>query len=190
MRRMMPLGCCAAVVVLFLCQSFTHAAITASATLSSQQLGPNSYEYSLILNNTGTTPISTFWFAWEPFYDYLPSNPSSASAPAGWNGSPVADGFYGGYSVEWTTTTSPLAAGASLSGFKFDTSDPPSVINGISPQFPFRPVETSWVYQGLSQADPGYRFATTTVVPEPSLALLLPLSLLLRRRRSLKSCAA
>src|SRR5437868_5759435 len=142
MRRTLPIVWC---LVLAFSPSISLAAISASATVSSQQLGPNSYEYSLVLNNTGTTPISTFWFAWEPFYDYLPSNPSSASAPAGWVGSPVADGFYGGYSVEWTTTTSPLAAGDSMSGFKFVTSDPPSVINGISPIFPNRPVETSWV---------------------------------------------
>src|SRR5205807_6570362 len=101
MRRMMPVGCCAAVVVVLLCQSFTLATITASATVSSQQLGPASYEYSLILKNTGTTPISTFWFAWEPFYDYLPSKLTSASGPAGWTGRPVADELYGGYSVEW-----------------------------------------------------------------------------------------
>ncbi len=189
MRRNTSIRFCAPLFVLLVCQSFALAATSASATISSQQLGPNSYEYSLLLNNTGTTPISTFWFAWEPFYDYLPSNPSSAAGPSGWTGSPVADGFYGGYSVEWTTTTSPLAAGASLSGFKFDTSDPPSVINGISPQFPFHPVESSWVYQGASQADAGYHFNTTAAVPEPSLALLLPLSLLFCRRRSLKSSA-
>jgi len=183
MRRNTSIRFCAPLLILFLCQSFTLAATSASATISSQQLGPNSYEYSLILNNTGTTPISTFWFAWEPFYDYLPSNPSSAAGPAGWSGSPQADGIYGGYSVEWTTTSAPLAAGASLAGFKFDTSDPPSVISGISPIIPNRPVETSWVYQGASQADPGFRFTTTAAVPEPSLALLLPVALLFRRRR-------
>jgi len=173
-----------------LCQFQTFAAITASATLTSKQLAANSYEYSLILNNTGTTNISTLWFAWEPFYDYLPSLPSGAPAPTGWIGSAVQDGFYGGYSVEWTTTSSPLAPASSLSGFKFTSSDPPSVINGISPIFPNRPVETSWVYIGASQADPGYRFSTTTVVPEPALMLLAPLSLLLRRRRKTPTLSA
>jgi hypothetical protein len=36
------------------------AAIGASATIQSTQLGPSSYEYSLTLRNTGTTPIGTF----------------------------------------------------------------------------------------------------------------------------------
>src|SRR5258706_1395195 len=143
MRRNTSIRFCAPLFVLLVCQSFALAATSASATISSQQLGPNSYEYSLLLNNTGTTPISTFWFAWEPFYDYLPSNPSSAAGPSGWTGSPVADGFYGGYSLERTTTTSPLPPGPSLCGFQIFPSDPPAGINRILPQFPLQPRETS-----------------------------------------------
>jgi len=196
MRRSI-LGCksfgSAAMMALAACwqsSAVSRASISASATLTSQQLGPNSFEYSLTLHNTGTTNISTFWFAWQPFYDFLPTDPSSAPAPANWTGNPIQDGFYGGFSVEWTTTTSALAAGGTLSGFKFDTSDPPSVIEGISPEFPFNvPVETSWVYIGASQApgDPGSEFTTTTVVPEPTIALLAPAALLLRRRRAVGS---
>lgn len=164
------------------------AAINASATLTSQPAGPN-FQYSITLNNTGTTPIGTFWFGWIPHYDFLPSLPTvpAASQPPGWTGAPVADGFLGGYSIEWTTAT-PLAAGQSLSGFTFTTPDSPTVINGIGNIGD--PVETSYAYMGMSQSgltpgDSGVQFTTVTIAPEPVLAaFLLPGMLLLRRGRN------
>ena len=70
-----------------------QAALSASGTLSAQQLGPSSYKYSMTLTNTGTTPIGTFWFSWIPFYDLLPSSPTEVSSPPGWIGTPMHEGF-------------------------------------------------------------------------------------------------
>ena len=159
-------------------------AIRASATLTSEQLGANSYQYSLTLTNNGTTPIGTYWFAWLPFYDLLPSEPTQIGSPTGWNGIPAPD-YYGVASVQWVNTATPLQPGKSLSGFTFDSPDSPSVISGKS-FFAGYPVETSYVYMGAPQApgDPGFSFTTATVVPEPTgIALLMPAALLLRRRR-------
>ena len=44
----------------------------ASATFSSTQLSPTSWQYSLTLNDTGTTDLGTFWFAWVPGKDEFP----------------------------------------------------------------------------------------------------------------------
>jgi hypothetical protein len=170
-------------------QSAAMAATSASGTVSSQQLGPNSYEYSLNLQNNGTTPIKTFWFGWIVYlgaypYDLLPSAPTSVVSPSGWNGGALLnDGGFspGKYGIEWTSATG-LAPGASLSGFKFDSPDNPTTI-GTQTGFAGYPIRESWVYQGTSQSDAGFEFTPAVAVPEPAVALLVPLGLLLRHRR-------
>jgi hypothetical protein len=175
-------------------QSSAWGAIGATATYTSQLVG-STYQYNLTLTNTSTNsePIGTFWFAWVPAnvigpipYDFLTHTPT-VSAPSGWIGIPVTDGVSaGGGSIEWYDTGTALAAGQSLSGFNFTSSDPPSTIGGTAFGFP---VATSWVYMGAFQnggnpSDQGSQ-VTAQSVPEPSI-LLLPLagvSLLRRRAR-------
>jgi hypothetical protein len=166
------------------CPFLAQAAINATATLSTQQLGPNSYEYSITLNNTGDTNIGTYWFSWIPGYDFLTPSPTNVSSPAGWTGGVQQDGFIPGYyALEWNTAT-PLAPGQSLSGFKFDSSESPAALMATS-YFPPYSVATSYVYIGPSQGDPGRLFNTAVTVPEPvGLALLVPaLAVLASRRR-------
>jgi hypothetical protein len=177
-----------ALVIAMFVQPAARAQISASATYTPQQLGPNSWRYSLTLNNTGSTNVSTLWFGWvvyPPIYDLLPNLPTNVSAPAGWTGTGLNDSFYGGYSVEWTTTSSPLPAHSSLSGFSFDSPDAPTVMLQNSPVFGLFRTDTSWAYIGASQGDPGFQFRPVQNVPEPvsAIALLLPLVVTLRRRR-------
>jgi len=139
-------------------------AVGASATISSTPLGPNSYEYSLTLKNTGTTPIGTFWYGWVPLYDLLPSAPTQIFSPAGWSGNNVAD-YYGVASVQWVNTLTPLQPGQSLGGFKFDSPDTPAQLAGNS-QFGL-PVGYSYVYIGAPETDPGALLTPTVVTPEP-----------------------
>jgi hypothetical protein len=170
-------------------QSAAMAGTSASGSLSSQQLGPNSYEYSLTLQNTGTTPIKTFWFGWiiyQPFgyvYDLLPNAPTAVTSPSGWTGAGLNDSPFspGKYGIEWTSATG-VAAGESMSGFKFDSPDNPTTI-GTQTGFAGYPIRESWVYQGASQSDAGFEFTPAVLVPEPGVALLLPMGLLLNRRR-------
>jgi hypothetical protein len=168
---MRPIGLRFPLSVLLVLTAFpfgvAHAAINATANLTTQQLGPNSYEYSITLNNTGDTNIGTYWFSWIPGYDFLTPSPTQVSSPAGWTGSIQQDGFIPGYyALEWTTNT-PLAAGQSLSGFKFDTSEPPAVLTTTSYFSPY-PISTSYVYIGASEGDPGRLFNTSVTVPEPT----------------------
>src|SRR5436309_542399 len=76
------------------------ASIIASGTISRQQLGPNSYEYTLSLTNMGDTPIGTLWHAWFPAYDQLSVHPTSITSPPGWTGVDAPDDF-GVASVQW-----------------------------------------------------------------------------------------
>jgi hypothetical protein len=170
--------------------SAAHAAINASISYTAQKVNAGYYQYSATLTNTGDTNIGTFWFGWvvyPPIYDLLPSLPINVAAPAGWTGAGLNDSFYGGYSAEWTTPTSPLPPGQSLSGFTFLSTDSPALMANTSPVFGLFRADTSWVYVGASQADPGLRVQPTQIVPEPmtgalSATLLLPLLMRPRSR--------
>jgi hypothetical protein len=180
-----------AVLAAGILQSSANAQIGASVTYTPQQLSPGSYQYSITLNNTGTTQIGTFWFGWIPGYDFLPST-ASVSSPAGWIGNSVHDAI-GGYAIEWydSVPNSGLAPGHSLSGFSITTPDSPATIAGNSflqmSAVTYYPVSTSWVYVGQFQdgANPSDQgtMVTASAVPEPSsLFLLAPAGLLLIRR--------
>ena len=66
-----------------------------SGTISNQQLDPSHWLYTITLTDTGTTDISSLWYAWtpdvSPFF-YLPSGTlSNISGDNGWTGSPVSN---------------------------------------------------------------------------------------------------
>jgi hypothetical protein len=141
----------------------------ASATVSTSSTSAP-YNYTITLNNTGTTDIGTFWFAWTDTpgdYDFLPSSPTNTVMPAGWIAPITHNGFPGdGYGLEfYNLTGSPIAAGGSAT-FKFTSSDSPATIAGNA-YFPGNKVTTSFVYIGFPQTDPGFEF-NAKVVPEPA----------------------
>lgn len=174
-----------ALFIAALCSAPAFAVLSASETIIASQVGPNSYEYNITLHNTGDTAISSLWFGWVPFYDLLPSPPTSISSPSGWTGINAPD-IFGVASAQWTTTTSPLAGGQSLGGFKFDTPDSPAIIGGTS-FFAGFPVTESYIYAGppVENGTGGVGFSAPVQTPEPgALALLLaPAAFFLRRNR-------
>jgi hypothetical protein len=144
--------------------------ISATATITDTEISPGEYQYSLTLNNTGTTTIGTFWFGWVPGEGFLTATPTSVVAPTGWTDSVTNSGA----AVRWVTTTNLLAAGDSLSGFEFDSTETPAqllltVPSGVGAG---DPVTTSYVYIGAPLGDPGYKL-DAQLTPEPSTMLLL-----------------
>lgn len=169
----------AGMALLFATPSFA-AGLSASAafTATKDPLTANLYDYSLVLNNTGTTTIGTFWFAWVPGGDFLNPTPSSATQPSGW-GSRILTTTQG-TSIQWTTTSALLGAGQSLSGFGFTSAETPSQLLGFVPSGTGAgdPITTSFVYIGAPFADPGSVFVATAATPEPSSLALLATGLL------------
>lgn len=145
--------------------------------------GAGVWTYAVAVNNTGTTPIGTLWFAWIPGQNYLFSTPTSISSPAGWTASTVGSGS--NVSVRWTAsnTTTDINSGNSLGGFSFISTMSPAQMAGNSPNFNV-PVTTSFFYSGAAFSDAGFRFVAT-VVPSPSAAVvgLFGLAGVARRRR-------
>jgi hypothetical protein len=150
--------------------------LIANATFRSTQIDPTDWQYTLTLNNTGTTTIGTFWFSWIPGQDYMPTSPSSITGPTGWTSTVTAGGAGDGYAIQWVTATNLLGPGNSVSGFGFDSATTPAQMAGLSLFHNNPPVGTSFVYIAAPLGDPGFSFvatATTTGTPEPSSLLLL-----------------
>ncbi len=154
--------------------------ISATATLTDTQTSSGAYNYTLNLTNTGTTTIGTFWVGWIPGAGFLPTAPTNISSPAGW----TEVSTNAGHALQWTTTSSLLASGQSLTGFDFTSTDSPAQLLGTYPGTATGvgagdPDLTSFVYIGAPLADPGSQFvvseAAPTVTPEPG-SLVLTLS--------------
>ena len=161
--------------------SHAFADITATATFTdtpdASLAGVN--DYSITLNNTGTTTIGTFWFGWVPGAGFLSATPTDIGSPSGWTDMTTNSGA----AIQWTTST-PLAAGSSLSGFTFDSTETPAQLlsaftgTGIGSG---DPQSTAFVYSGAPLVGQGDQFVVTPaaaatggtgVTPEPSTLVL------------------
>ncbi|MFZ1085073.1 MAG: PEP-CTERM sorting domain-containing protein [Terracidiphilus sp.] len=150
--------------------------ISASATYTYSQVSPGVYDYSLILDNTGTTNIETFWFAWYPQpQGLLIDPPMSVSSPSGWVGTTPGD-----MTVQWTTSSNPLAPEIQLSGFSFESTETPTQMQSDFPgpnEGP--PVSLFTVYAGAPYSGSPYvaqaifEGQTPTATPEPATWILM-----------------
>ena len=156
--------------------------ITATATFTdtpnASLAGVN--DYSITLNNTGTTTIGTFWFGWVPGAGFLSATPTDIGSPAGWTEMTTNSGA----AIQWITST-PLAAGSSLSGFTFDSTETPtellSAFTGTGTGSG-DPQSTAFVYSGAPLVGAGDQFVVTpatAATPEPGTMLLTLTGLML-----------
>jgi len=132
---------------------------TASATYTSAPSGPN-FTYSITLNDTGSTQIGTFWFAWDdlPEQNFMTSDPTNVTSPTGW--SFFVTNLPGpGFGIEWIAAPgNALAAGQSLTGFGFTSPDTPAMLAGPSQIDSTFQTTSSFVYVNGAFADPGFNF--------------------------------
>jgi hypothetical protein len=164
------------------------AAESATATLSSIELSPTSWQYSLTLNDIGTTDLGTLWFAWLPGQDFMPTSPTNVTTPDSWTDTITGGGANNGYAIRWVAGTgAALTPGQSLTGFTFDSSTSPDQMAADSPFYPTTPVLTSVVYSGAPFSDAGEQFVVqAAAVPEPSTIALMSLGALLLAARTLR----
>lgn len=119
----------------------------------------------MVLTNGGTTNVGTFWFAWLPGAGLMPQVPSNIQAPANWTEKTTENGA----GIQWVAST-PLAPGATLSGFSFDSPLTPAEIAGPSASGPV--VDTTFVFIGAPNTDPGQEIVPVT--NSPVVAAVLP----------------
>ena len=147
---------------------------SASATIAAAQLGPSTYQYTVTLDDTGSTTIGTFWFGWVPGEDFLDSSPSSVTAPAGWTDNITHAGSKDGFAIQWiaSSPSSDLHPGQSKV-FDFRSSATPAQVFGNSIFYRHPLVTTSFVYSGMPFSDHGYEFHSSSnmVIPPAPAAL-------------------
>ena len=114
-------------LVVFLAASVSIRAngLDATATYTDMMVSPGLFQYDLTLTNTGTTTIGTFWFSWIPGAGFMGVTPTNVMSPAGWTAMITNMGA----SIQWTNP-SPLAMGANVTGFMFDSTMTPAQFRG------------------------------------------------------------
>lgn len=176
MKRILFLGVVLAVPGLAAQTASLAGTISADAEITAVQSGPD-FDDTITLTNTsgaGNDSIATFWFAWVPGKDFLPTDPISVSLPAGWRDAITHGGSTDGYAIQFDaiSTADNLAPGGSLT-FGFATADSPAALMGNSPFYPSFPVLTSFVYStGPLRGDGSEFLVTFASVPEPSSLVL------------------
>ncbi len=165
-------ACGILVALLGLQSGAAFAGLTATATITETPAGSD-YNYAITLQNTGTTTVGTFWYAWIPGANYLTTPPLSVTSPSGWSEQVTHDFAGDGYGVEWTANSSAsyITAGSSLP-FSFESADTPTSVMGLSAIYPTTPTGTSFVYSQGAFSDSGYQFVVAAV-PEPSPLILV-----------------
>jgi hypothetical protein len=163
-----------ALLSIAVCAGAAQAQLSGSAVLTATDLGGGMTHYAATVHNAGTTTVGTFWYAWIPSLDFMPDAPQNIAVPAGWVGY-MQGGLTGdGYSILWyaTSSTADIPPGGDLSGFAFDSADPPSVMTANSPVFTHPYVTaTSYLYIGFPEGDLGYQFiSTVNSAPPPCYA--------------------
>jgi hypothetical protein len=136
----------------------------ASGTISGSGAGPFNYSLTFSDAASATSPIGSVWYAWVPGQFYLPTTPSSASAPNGWTAN------ISGNSVQFiaNSAANDIAPGHSLSGFGYQASFSPSQL-AAAPNS-----GVSVAYSGGLFSDAGNTFTVQAVaVPEPSSLTLM-----------------
>ncbi len=118
------------------------------------------YHYALTLTDSGTTTLGTFWLAWVPGADFLPSVPTAVTDPAGWSHSLSGENTTdNGNSIRWVASDGArVSAGKTLTGFAFASADSPAVLAGKSPSHPGSDTLTSFVYSSGPFSDGGLSF--------------------------------
>jgi hypothetical protein len=134
------------------------AQLSGAGVLVSTAQPTGDYYNTITITNTGTTTVGTFWFAWIPEINFLPSAPTEVLSPPGWYGYVIPDVTYDTYSIEWYSYYAlyNIQPGQSLSGFAFRSADSPQTLQGISPDYPRYYCTDSYLYVGYPEGDPGY----------------------------------
>jgi hypothetical protein len=158
-----------AVVAGLVASAVSSNAQSATATISGTPVS-GGFNYTILLHNTGSDFLNSFWYGWTTSGNNLPSNPSVAGNSLGWGN--ILD-FN---SIQWENSGGSALAPGQFGTFTFFSTSTPSAIT-TSPSGESVVYESGTGPQTFTQDLPGTAspvFSPTLVAaPEPSSLALL-----------------
>jgi hypothetical protein len=147
-----------------------NAAEIGTATISSAKIRPGNFQHTLTLNDTGTTNLGTFWFAWVPGDNFMPVSPANFTSAAGWQAIITTGGPSNGFAIPWTAQApvDDLGAGSSLAGFSFHSTLTLAQLESPSAGDPADPVATAFIYSGAPFSDAGFQLVAQAAAAQPA----------------------
>jgi hypothetical protein len=140
------------------------AQLAGNAQLTSTPAAGGQFNNAIVVHDTGTTTIGTFWYSWIPGENFMPSMPTNITSPTGWNAQVYV---FGGptYSIEWYTydPSAYVPAGGQLSGFGYTgTMDAAALQQPAGNDLRYY-ITDSYFYQTQAFSDPGLLFRVGVV---------------------------
>jgi hypothetical protein len=135
----------------------------AVATISDTAVS-GGFDYTIILMNTGTTDLNSFWYGWTTSGNNLPSVPSTAANSLGW-GNTVS-----GNSIKWINSTGTALAPGDSGSFTFFSASTLAAMTTSPAGESVAYVHGIDFSQGLAGSSTAV--FSPTVVPEPSTTAL------------------
>src|SRR5258706_9235119 len=102
----------------------TSHAQSATATISGVAAGGGSFDYTITLQNTGTTSLDSFWYAWTLSGNNLSAAISSPGSSLGW----IDTALTGNTSISWEGNAGNALAMGQSATFTFVSTETPSAI--------------------------------------------------------------
>ena len=93
----------------------------AVATISGVQAG-SVFDYTILLQNTGSTLLNSFWYAWTTSGNNLPSIPTSPANTLGWANN------VSGNSIKWINSAGTALAPGQFGTFTFVSTATPAQV--------------------------------------------------------------
>jgi hypothetical protein len=143
----------------------------ATATISDVAAGGGVFDYTITLQNTGSTSLDSFWYAWTLSGNNLTADISNPGSSLGW----VDTAIEGNTSISWEGNSSDALAPSQSATFTFDSTETPTAIT-TSPSGKSVAYVSGTGPSTFDQNDPGVAtpvFSPTLTVPEPSSLTLL-----------------
>jgi hypothetical protein len=144
----------------------------AAATISDVPAS-GGYDYTILLQDTGTTALNSFWYGWTTSGNNLPSTPSSMANNVGWGQS-----VFSGHSIEWANSTGTTLNPGGTATFTFFSPDSPLAITTSPAGESVAYVNGIQFNQNVSGVSSPVFSPTLVATPEPSSAALLGLGAL------------
>jgi len=161
------MGLALAVAAASMAASFSTLGQGATATISGTPVS-GGYDYTIVLDNTGSTGLEGFWYAWTDSGNNLAAAASNPGNTLGWGNS-----LFGSTSIQWQGTSGTALAPGSTGDFTFFSTAAPGAITTSPSGESVAYVTTIQFNENIPGTSSPVFSPTLVPAPEPSTTTLL-----------------